>query len=969
MNFSIYNGTAWYGAANGDIDGDGIANFRDEHPYDYYNGGYAGPDSDGDGIPDSQDPYPSDPTNGAGGTGGGGDPQPEPDTDGDGRPDSQDPYPNDPYDNADFDHDGIPDVSDPARSDPNNLSPFNGLEWYADVRGDADGDGILNFWDLEPYGPPPVDTDGDGLIDSIDPAPEDFYNLSPHNGAQWPSDALGDFDGDGIPNFFDAWPDDRLNGQPDTDMDGIPDPSDPAPGDPMNYSSYNDRNWYGTEALGDLDNDGRLNFFDRYPEDFYDGNPPVTDPDTDGDGLADSVDPAKYDPDNFSPHNQMSWPGSRALDDDDEDGIKNFDDPEHNPKLPDPDPEPGPGPSCSCYWPAAPAVYASSFVLLNDNFDELTGPWTPESKRDFETVTLKAGGEGAPKTEGLMPLAISLPDGYANGQRSIVIRSSGAGQVRIHAVRGNEEDCVYSSGMGFVLKQGDGWQYWVEGTRAGEVTLEYEFPESGEYREAHRPPGCGSADCITLNYDWSSADFSSTVADALTIQVVQLESAPKVLAVNTNFDERKIKDGFAQPDAEDTSLQAVSGPNAGRIVTTDLHQGFFGLRPGILPYTETAGAVVKIKKLDKDDPVTGAKQTGHVRMYAVWGNTDSAVLPIELYNLDSLEAYDLGPKLYITANPNQQIQYYLEGVKPGKITLEFSYQKGSTSFKHEQEFLVCTQKSRAEWLSEITEQIKLETSNAVDMTAYSRDNFLFNDYVASTGILGPGNVIHGQKKQIQQVYRYYEGLHRRSPNIQLWPGLAKRAGCPVYAGLSDAERLPRLFGGFPQSVLIHGGHNIFNDLAWQFRAYERSGFYALKHVSDSQLDVGAIRELELEPWELIARGEAAENITSINTGTRLLARREQQHILQPAFDRVIDAPTGMLDWLFSLLSKHPIPGQVGFSTRYPDGIITHFDDRWRWVEHDMLPQWGAMHETERNRLVNDPLVSAASLYALFSVIE
>jgi hypothetical protein len=172
------------------------------------------------------------------------------------------------------------------------------------------------------------------------------------------------------------------------------------------------------------------------------------------------------------------------------------------------------------------------------------------------------------------------------------------------------------------------------------------------------------------------------------VNLVPLESAPDVLAVNTNFDERKIKDGFAQPDAEDTSLQAVSGPNAGRIVTTDLHQGFFGLRPGVLPYTETAGAVVKIKKLDKDDPVTGTKQTGHVRMYAVWGDTDSAVLPIELYNPDSLEAYDLGPRLYMTASPNQQIQYYLEGVKPGKITLEFSYQKGSTSFKHEQEFEV-----------------------------------------------------------------------------------------------------------------------------------------------------------------------------------------------------------------------------------------------------------------------------------------
>lgn len=65
---------------------------------------------------------------------------------------------------------------------------------------------------------------------------------------------------------------------------------------------------------------------------------------------------------------------------------------------------------------------------------------------------------------------------------------------------------------------------------------------------------------------------------------------------------------------------------------------------------------------------------------------------IELYDKDSLVANDLGPLLY-QQDPNIPITYYLEGVEPGKITLEFSYQKGSMSFTHEQEFLVATHQS------------------------------------------------------------------------------------------------------------------------------------------------------------------------------------------------------------------------------------------------------------------------------------
>lgn len=59
--------------------------------------------------------------------------------------------------------------------------------------------------------------------------------------------------------------------------------------------------------------------------------------------------------------------------------------------------------------------------------------------------------------------------------------------------------------------------------------------------------------------------------------------------------------------------------------------------------------------------------------------------------MGSLEANDIGPQLY-SQNPNATVNYYLEGVKPGKITLEFSYQNGSNGFKFEQKFLVTTKK-------------------------------------------------------------------------------------------------------------------------------------------------------------------------------------------------------------------------------------------------------------------------------------
>jgi len=490
LNFSIYNGTSWYGAAIGDVDGDGIANFRDEHPYDYYNGGYAGPDSDGDGVPDSSDPYPNDPNNG----------------------------------NGDADGDGIPDITDPAQSDPDNLSPINGYGWYGDVRGDADGDTILNFWDSEPYGPPPADADGDGLIDSVDPAPLAPGNFSAYNKASWSSSALGDADGDGIPNFFDTWPYDSLNGTGDADMDGLPDASDPVPDDPYNNSPHNGAMWSGPSALGDADNDGILNYFDAYPDDPYDGLPPGGDADgdgipneqdpdprsdantsphnginwgegangdvdgdgtanywdyspygddLDGDGLRDTEDPAPDDPTNYSEANQRAWYAD-ALGDNDLDDDLNFY-----------DQEPDGGMPYEPYLGEMPSASASPLVLLNDGYEELgqapTPGVTPARDLDDPSLAIKAGSrEGKMAISKLTALNLSLPADYVNAGGTVTFTQSGAGSIRLHAVRMVDgegvEDRIIQMGVPYVPPNDGTWVHLIESVRGGGVTLTCHFP-------------------------------------------------------------------------------------------------------------------------------------------------------------------------------------------------------------------------------------------------------------------------------------------------------------------------------------------------------------------------------------------------------------------------------------------------------------------------------------------------------------
>jgi hypothetical protein len=465
-------------------------------------------------------------------------------------------------------------------------------------------------------------------------------------------------------------------------------------------------------------------------------------------------------------------------------------------------------------------------------------------------------------------------------------------------------------------------------------------------------PQPGETDSPTFEIDPTTTNLGDGIYELLPLDV-----APNPLRVNTDFQELKIDaaTSFAMPDAADEDLTIAIGDDAGKITTKDLHEGFFGLRPGVLPPGFFTGATVTIKKVANIDPVTEQIEAGEMRIQVTQNLGEAGeyswVVPFE----DSEGAdVNLVPLLYQAGASDDKTQYWLEGVKAGPITLEFKLVKGSDApVTYRQHFMVTTVQSKADWQEEIRQQILLQTGWTVDMAGYAIANgFLTN------------------RAYIQAIYAYYAQLFIQRPNTFLWPGLASQAGGPVWGGLSDAEYgqtvVPTwIFGAsilsgavalFMQDALMIGNRDIFDDLAWQFRAYEASGIWALEQTAYKGLDFPAKKELFLDPWVLIFLGEMGGDVTLIERGNLDLVDREQQYAVAGAWKKIHEEPL-VPDWFLSNLAESPLANGASFKTLVPNGNITVFSDRMTWITdptRGIWTQWMALSPSGRLGTVAAP---------------
>lgn len=247
-----------------DGDQDGVADEADSCPDEPGAEAADGcPDADRDGIPDATDACPDE----AGLSHADGCPAPgERDGDGDGLLDEGDACPDEPGPSRvggcpDADGDGVADLDDACPAEP-GLREHDGCT----VAGDLDGDGVLDEDDACP--------EEAGLVEL---------------------DGCPDFDGDAVPDSDDACPDQwgplGGDGCPDTGLDGVGDVEDVGPGDPDVGGDLGD----GDLDAPDLDGDGIPDEFDACPEEVGlvqdEGCPPPDTGDADGDGTSDTDEP------------------------------------------------------------------------------------------------------------------------------------------------------------------------------------------------------------------------------------------------------------------------------------------------------------------------------------------------------------------------------------------------------------------------------------------------------------------------------------------------------------------------------------------------------------------------------------------------------------------------------------------------------------------------------------------------------
>jgi hypothetical protein len=268
-------------------------------------------------------------------------------------------------------------------------------------------------------------------------------------------------------------------------------------------------------------------------------------------------------------------------------------------------------------------------------------------------------------------------------------------------------------------------------------------------------------------------------------------------------------------------------------------------------------------------------------------------------------------------------------------------------------------KTKADWQQDVQKEIDAGSGVAIE------------NYVATNGFMN-------NRSNIKAIYNFYQKQFTNQPARFYWAGLAKLVGAPVYAGLSDVEytksssflMIPFTLLGIGtndltafQNELIQMNIDIYNDLAWQFEAYNNSGLNALQEIYAGETN--ALDSTNIAAWREIDDGVQNSNGGEIQNGNEQLAYHEQFTILQPDYN--VLSSMGALTHFLTIFANNPVPTGTNFTTVVPGGNICVFNDRWKWVTNSagIWPPWITASPTTQSAWANIPLTTRANTYATY----
>ncbi|MBB4854390.1 hypothetical protein HNP40_001777 [Mycobacteroides chelonae] len=308
-----------------------------------------------------------------------------------------------------------------------------------------------------------------------------------------------------------------------------------------------------------------------------------------------------------------------------------------------------------------------------------------------------------------------------------------------------------------------------------------------------------------------------------------------------------------------------------------------------------------------------------------------------------------------------------------------------------------------EWMKEHPDAAKTILDAAFDAGQLDPNDPMYKNFLQgywqrealeATGIdpstWDPSKGAEANADTIRKVYEYYGKLFLEHPELQ-WAGMANMIG-PSFAGaffdldqmqqvakqmeanlpnipgipdevedrIHQLARMPASELQFYQTSLLSMQKEIFMDQAAMHEAYLNGGTAEI----DRMRAAGLLDRDTQNAWKQIAEGTATSNRDLIAQGNAQLLHREQWDIIADDYDRMRNhsATGGVVTWGMTMLGAPSIPGAHSYAeifpetfkfdpwgpgsievkTPFPDGNISHADQRWKLISQDTLPVYQSL---------------------------